>query len=459
MRSTERDLFFWCLGSILNVISYLSIEPVILSVVFYYVGIIVVRFCFALNRNITFEVAAYRLVYVVMWFAAGISAVYAQLFDDPSQLNDAIDFYNFSTSVEYAEFKLVNYQALTEGAAVIIIWRTITDFFEMFGFSDGMYVGILVNVLFVSFSSVLAVQIRRHGYGDDEIRIKTITYLFASCGLFWLFSSIYIRDAAVLFFVTLLSYLWSRYIYNRSWLNLVLVFSGSIALSGLFVFLRAEFLFVPVAMFFAAITAIIMFGDGSKLRFGLAIFVTFTVAVIALFTIDVFSDFFKALVEGNRQYSEAVQSNDSLGYSLIVSQPVYIRLFVAPVYLFLSPIPFWSGVLDSSAYHLYKSMNAVFFYFVVPLILLAAYKLYVYKVCRSQVLMFHDFLFVGFVIAISLTSIEARHMGVFLVSGLIVAALPDIASVADVRSYREILAVYLVCIVSVHLLWVFIKLL
>ena len=445
-------IFFWLLGFALNTISYLSIEPIILSIIFYYFGLLVVKNS-VLQKNINFESIAYKLTFPVMWFAAGIAAVYANYLNDPSQLHDAIDFYNFATSSEFNEFSLTDFQRVTEGSGVIIIWRSVYDFMAILGFSSGMYIGILVNILFVSFASVLAVKIGRLAYGNDVYKIKAIIVLFLFCGMYWLFSAVYLRDAAILFFVTTLSYLWTRYINQANIFNLIIVIMATIIMPILFVYLRAELYYAPFAFLLAGISALLAFSERSAKKMIVMIFIgVLIISFLYIFQEELHS-FGKILTEGNRQYAEVVQSNTSLGYIIVINQPIYIRSLIAPFYLFLSPIPFWSGLLHGSVYHLFKSMNTVFFYFVLPLILLSTYKLFTHKVYRSPVIMFHAFITFGFVLAVSLTSLEGRHIGVFLVSAFILAVLADIANSTDRNRYEIILFIYLILVFMIHVAW------
>lgn len=57
--------------------------------------------------------------------------------------------------------------------------------------------------------------------------------------------------------------------------------------------------------------------------------------------------------------------------TLIVSQPLPIRLVLGSVYLFVFPIPVWSGFQLESAYPLFKSLNAIYFYFLLPFLVIS----------------------------------------------------------------------------------------
>jgi len=170
-----------------------------------------------------------------------------------------------------------------------------------------------------------------------------------------------------------------------------------------------------------------------------------------------------ALVSGNIQYTEMAEgavenSGSSLGVTYVVDQPLPARLAIGSFYLQVFPIPFWSGLYTNSVYHLLKSLNALFMWLVVPLAVLGARRSLEVKNRQTRTtLLFLIFVYVGFTFAIAGTSLETRHLGVFLVPLLLVATIPDLRATRDARAYQKLLGAWLGMVVSVHVAWAILK--
>jgi len=126
-------------------------------------------------------------------------------------------------------------------------------------------------------------------------------------------------------------------------------------------------------------------------------------------------------------------------------------------YLFLFPIPFWSGFQLESAYALFKSFNVIFFYFLIPLLLMAIWQICRKQEMRSVSLLFLFFLSLGFTLAIAGTSLETRHFGVFLPYIFLIGLLPDLRKKINLSRYKKLLLVVIAGVLVIHFSWVILK--
>ena len=447
-------------GCLLNIFAYQSFKPFVAFVIFFMLSAFFLRLPLVGGR---FERVGFRLVFAVGWFMAGIAAVYANYLNDPFQNSSDADLF-FLLAISNEELRIVSPEANqnSEGAGAVVIWRAVYDIFAAIGFEKERYLGVLANVTFVAFSCVLAVKIARLVFGNDISRLNRLIFLFSMCGLFWLFAAIHLRDGLVLLAVTALCYVWTLYLTKPGMQSSVFTVLATILAFASFSFLRTEFLFVPLAMLVAGLSASFIH---SNLR-GTQKIYTYVIAFIGFITtgfifLNLREALLSALFSGYFQYSEAANlrgSSTSLGVDLIVNQPIPIRLIFGSVYLFIFPIPFWVGFQLDSAYHLFKSLNVLFFYALIPLMLLSFWVIIRNKAVRSPSLMILFYITIGFTLAIAGTSLEGRHLGAFLVPILVLVLLPDLNLKKYRNTYKIILITFLFIMAMLHFIWFVIKL-
>ena len=139
--------------------------------------------------------------------------------------------------------------------------------------------------------------------------------------------------------------------------------------------------------------------------------------------------------------------------ALVVQQPIPVRLIVGSAYLMLYPIPFWVGFQLESAYQLFKSFNAVFFYALIPLLILAGRRILRERDVRTPAVRFLVMVSAGLTLAVAGTSLETRHFGAFLVPVFLLALIPKLESQRDRRAYLRVLVGFLGGIFALHSLW------
>lgn len=453
------SLALWAMGCILHIVVYESLEPVVACVIIFLLGASLLRL---LSAGGDFDRVGFRLVFSIGWFMAGIASVYANYLNDPGQtFSDSADFFDLASGS--ASGSLEDFQSITEGAGAIVLWRAVYDAFAVIGFEKGRFLGVLVNVISVALSGVLAIKMARLTYGNDASRLNRLIILFSLCGLFWLFAALHLRDGVVLLAITALAYVWTRYLAKPGFQNLVFLVGSTVFAFGGFAFLRAEFVFVPMAMLLAGVAAVLIFDKSRGHRKVVIYILAFTgVAMAGVVYLTFQEELFTALISGEEGYAEGAKgeaSSDSLGMAFIVSQPLPIRLILGSAYLYVFPIPFWTGFQLESAYHLFKSLNALFFYALIPLIVLSFLQIACRKSVRTPAVMFQLFLVLGFTLAIAGTSLETRHLGAFLGPVFVLALLPDLTLRKDRNAYKVFLVAFLFMMTVLHFAWLVIKLL
>lgn len=383
------------------------------------------------------------------------------IFFDAGQLySDAAGFFQMAVS-EANGLSMLEIRQKYAGAIAILMWRSVYDFFAVLGFPKDAYIGILVNISAVALTSVVTLKMARLIYANDAYRFNRLALLFSLCGVFWLFSGIHLRDAIALLAVAMLGYFWLGFLSAPGvGVSLLKVAGASILAYVYLEFLRDDFKLLPIVMALVALVASLFCSSrlrGRKIPYGVM-----AICVVGIF-VEIFSIGDEILAELSRKTEGYVllmkesQADGSLGLSLIIDQPLLMRLVLGFVYIYLFPIPFWSGFQLDSAYALFKSFNAIFFYFTVPLILMAIWQLWQSEKDRSVSLVFLTLLSLGYSMAIVGTSMETRHLGMAFPFLFLIALLPDLRVGSSLQAYKEILALLLLSVFFIHFSWVWIK--
>lgn len=451
------SFFSIVLGTVLHVLSYGSFSPVLVAGMFYGMGLVIL---FSTPLGGVPEQRMFSQVFGNCLVMAGVAAIYANQFGDPGQLySDPAGFYEMAIG-EAKGLTLEQLQAINEGSLAIVIWSAVYDIFETMGFEKERYVGITVNVTAVALSGVIGIKIVRNLFGDDYYRFRRLTLLVSTCGLFWLFAGIHLRDSLVLLCVSTIIWTWVRLISKPDvhW-RLVHVVLASLFGAAFFVYFRKEFVFLPLALLVAGMTAIAV-GDLRSNR--VTLYALGAIAGTISVTVGVFfaSEVVQLLESGRADYlDEGADQHDakSLGMALIVNQPLLVRLLLGTMYLYIYPIPVWSGFQLEEVYALFKSLNALFLYFLLPLLAVFASNMVTQKSIRSSALLFLVFSVLGFSLVVAGTSLETRHIGAFYVPVLVLATVPDLRIAQNRIAYKGFLALILAAVFVVHLTWMILK--
>ena len=85
------DLLLFVFGSLINTFAYLSIQPLIVAILVFGIGIGILLFG---NVGGYYERRMYSKTFIMYWLISGVSAVYANHFNDMNQLySDAGGFF------------------------------------------------------------------------------------------------------------------------------------------------------------------------------------------------------------------------------------------------------------------------------------------------------------------------------------------------------------------------------
>jgi hypothetical protein len=267
----------------------------------------------------------------------------------------------------------------------------------------------------------------------------------------------HLRDSMALFSITLLMLFWITYLVKSNFSNLIILIIVSLAGTRLLGFIRTEFIFVPGALLLAGLAAKFI-GEPRKRHINILLMGCLVIGA-AIFG-HLFVDELLGAFNNTSRYQELsnVESGPtSLGNSLVINQPWPLRLLFGAVYLLLFPIPFWIGFQLDSIYHLYKSLNAIFMFFLIPLFGLAIQRLIENRRLRTQPVLFLVFSAVGFIFLIGYSSLENRHLGSFLMPIIVLALLPNLGGRADFFAYKFYLQIFLLFIIALHLAWIALK--
>lgn len=466
-----RGLALVAAGIVISCLSYASFQPAIITLTLLLVGWGLLSLPVIGGAA---ERRAFFLVFAAGTLWAGIAAVFANQLADFGQNHSDPAFF-FAVAADWnSSLNVYAANDILESTGAVVLWNRAYDLAQALGLAPGRYIGIGVNGLLVGLAAALAIKSARSMYGDDWWRLRLLAWLLAACPMFWLFSSIFLREAFILLFVVSLGWLWVRLLARFSTSNLAVVGVASVlALYG-FIYLRAEFVIVPIAMGFAGGTALLLAPNVESrplLRRTVGLFICIVAAFTSAF---VLRDTFVSLSEASARYADLAvkdlmaaggaldgmiedQVSQSLGMKLVVGQPLYVRAVLAPVYLWLAPIPIWAGFTLSSAYFLMKSLHTVFNYFLIAALLVVGWRLLRGYRSIEPVQIYLVLCTLGFSLSVAITSLESRHLGVFLTLPLLLVTGPDWRLPANRLALRNTSIAVLSVMVLIHLAWFAIK--
>jgi len=406
------------------------------------------------------EYLAFIFFFSVGLFWISISTFFRiYLFDYAQNTADAFMFYQ--RSIDFNNNENINELLfLTEGSLAIFIWKSIYRFFFILGFNNTPLIGLIVNNIIMSLTAIIGVKIINTIFENKIEKAKNFILYFSSCGMFWMFSSVHVRDSFIVLFVSLLFFFAIRQMIFHS-LKYKIYFLLSILLfSALFPFLRSEFYFIPAFIFFCTFLPSILIEKKKIYKY--ILFFILCLSLFLFFSSINLIEFnpFEALIKGQKGYQEEVDataSASSLGVKLIIDQQPIIRFFAGFLYLQIYPIPFWYGFKTDTIYDFYKSINLFFLWFTLSSIYVCFREINKYKLLIKKVVLFSFFVYVFMVFAIAMSSLETRHLAPFLVPLIIVACTPDYKNLINRKRFKTAFASILFFIFLVHLSWFILK--
>ena len=452
------DFLLLTAGIIAHFLAYPYLDPIYFTFLVLLAGAILAYFFSDMYLT---ELRVFIRIFLAGFLSAGVAAYYSNVLDDPVQnYSDAAFFYELSSG-RISNFGAKLLSEVTEGSGAVLIWSFFYDLATVFDFEIDRYVGIAINILVLSLVGVVAVKSTKLIYGHDYVRLKRLKLFFSCCGMVWLFQANHLRDGWVMLAVSFLIYYWTRFLTRPSLSDLPLLISTNLLGAYCLFYLREEFVFAPLAMLIAAVCAVLVSTEADSVKkqvaaisgiLGLALF-----AVLLYMFSDTLLSKLGAGNEDYKQLSAEGASAQSLGATLVTNQILPIRLVVGSLYLFVFPIPVWIGFQLESSYHLFKSFNALFLYFVTPLFLLSVSQVINDFTLRKSSILFQLFVFLGFTLSTAGTSVESRHFATFFMPFFIFSLLPDLNSSSEWSLYLKYLSKYLFLMIVIHVIWSILK--
>ena len=450
-RLTTATLF--AIGGLLLVATYGTVMPLLFAVL---LALPVVFFLSLRNGRHSGELTIFARSFATGMLAAGIAAYYAIVLLDPYQLaSDAASFYELSSQAGPLR-SLQDLQTITEGAGAVVLWTWFYNIAAAVGFPREPYVGITVNILLVSLTAMICARSARCLYGHDEYRIQRLVLFFTVSGNMWLFAGLHIRDSSILLVVMLLAHFWIAYLSQLEHRKIVPAIAATLVAMPALEVLRKEFFYVPLLIGVIAMLCLNFSRGRGDNRFITLVSIIFGLALAGI-AVAAFGDQIQALFQANQEtytdLSLAEARSGSLGNALIVEQTTLIRILLGVPYLYYFPIPFWVGLSDPTAILLFKSVNAFSFYFISAFLFAGAFLIVTNRQLRSPGFLFVLIVPLAFSISVALTSLESRHLGVFLPLVFLVGLMPDLRMPVERRLLRFVLVLTLTAMFFVHVTW------
>ena len=440
-------------GTMVQIWLYESIEPLAFIIL---VASPVAMFLWLRRASAGPELAIFMRTIAAGTLAAGIAAYYRIELLDPYQVaSDASSFFELSSLSGKAR-SIRDLQTITEGAGAVVMWSAFYDFADLLGFERLPYVGITMNILMVSLGAVVCLKSARALYGEDRYRFGRLELFFTISGVLWLFAGVHIRDSVIFLCIVVMAHFWISYLsqLDRAKILPALIVTGAMmpALQAL----RNEFFYMPLLASSIALLALNFSrgrGDSRFIMLTSAILGTVVLIVAAVAFGSQISQLFLMGQDTYGTLSLEEARAGSLGVSLIIDQILPIRLMLGVPYLLFYPIPFWIGLQEASAVQLFKSMNALSFYFIAAYAFVGLIRICMKRQLRSPAFVFIAAMPFSLTVMIALTSLETRHLGAFMGFFFLLGLLPDLRERSDNRLFRFTLTLVLLAVGMVHFAW------
>lgn len=434
-----------------------TIDAFFAAFLFHVIGISVVSLVFPSGRA---EQRAFLLTYGVCVFVGGLAQQYSlSVFGVLQSTIDAPTFYNqIAASPPFTT--MAHIHPLFNAPLALLIWQQVYAATWWLEFKFGPYTGVMFNAMVMGLTGAITVRTARELFGRDAWRLRRVGTLFAICGLFILFGSVFLRDCFTTFFNVLVIWGLVRWLCRPTSRNLLLagVLTGisvgamaylrfeSIVLFGLFWFLAFLFWFrkrrLNTVRLLSAVMVLIalLFASSYLMNY---------IKISQGFRFDVTVGYVVSAAKSSRE--------DSIAMRMIVNQPMPIRLVLGSGSMMIFPIPLWgyfkSGAID---YHLIKGYHGIYQVLVLPLVFAGFITIIgTFLKDRKQLtpLLFLAVYMLMNVLIVVATSMEQRHLAQFMPAMMILAAVPDTREKGMRKRVRDMATGWFALVVLVHVAW------
>lgn len=400
-------------GCLLNIAAYGSIFPVVVSLCIFPLSGLLNLVLVGRRMSLLYSYGSLVSIY---WLIYGFLCAVLDPLPLASASIDSWHFFESATSSNLSDSISVT-QLYSEGALAIHVWHYFYNFFGSIGVPAEPYVAIALNIALVAATGSATLAIAHHLECSSKGLRITFT-LFATSGLFLMFAILHIRDAFVLYICVLLSLGWIKYLRTKSIVRLLIMLAITPLVSTLLLLIRAESSMFALAMPGLVWLALALSREKSAGKRGKARLVILLGAPILIFGLVSYGGTVLTTLEAASESYLLVSLSESLGSSmglaLVVNQPTPVRLVLGPAYILLMPIPIWSGIFSGSVYTTLKSLQAIQSYFLFSGAIAATWILIRNPLERRAMVVLLVAAFWAMIFAISLSSLETRHMGPFI---------------------------------------------
>lgn len=410
-----------------------------------------------------YEIRVFYLTFIVCVFGAGLAQYYTvENFGSPIATLDSLKFAQLIKNNKINTIKEL--ERYVNAPLAVLFWKYLYKIFYAIGIAGKSWLGVLCNTLIVSVSGIITIRIARIIYPENNKVYLLTGTLYAFCGFSVLFGSLLLRDSFALFFntiiflflvrllkrITLWRFFQAAVVITISAISMGYIRESSLVLVG-FIVLLAFFVWIigsglsPIKVIFLIFGAAVVFGLWSYLNEGIG---------AALSAKD----------SGAEQYSQGAilfSRKESLGVSLIINQPLIIKAIVAPVYLYIFPIPAWGYFSsDLTAYYVIRSYHSFYAIFVMPFLMFGIYRVIRHlftSLKENKEEVFLVLYFLSMIVVVSLTTLETRHFGQFYFSSVLICASIRHCSYQQKTPLKTFIFLCYGGIVFIHVLWAIVR--
>ena len=433
------SLFF--LGAFVNCWLSGGINYFFVSILFFVFGWVVTYYLSSYKKRL---VHAFEFTFCILVFVSIIPSFYLNIINDNSQIFGDSGFF-YRESVGQGD---VSTRYFIGG---VVLFTFFYDIFHYIGFEKEIYIGILANMTAASLSAVISLMCLDRVLSPNKNSLAFLITLLCLSGNFILMSTVHLRDIWILLTINFVFYS-SLAFYSASFnpFRILLFFCQLFIYSIILFILRPEFFLVPAIIFSLAIfsRSIVQKDHSYLVLMFFTIFILFVAFGSYIWTVLTSSFSYYQQLAGGREAADA-----SLGYKLIVSQPLPVRLSAGLYFLLYYPIPVFAGKPLLESYDLFKMLNGIYNYFIIPAFIVAFMRISKLNGIQKFLVLFASLVVIVFAALIALTSLESRHFGVFLMPILLTILVQDWRDVLVKRLYVQTFICSFLLIYLVHLLW------
>ena len=389
--------------------------------------------------------SSFLIIYSVFSVLSALTACYAYFKFGVQQSTKDVSTFS-SLIVKQPPFPNFG-DVLVNSPLALHIWQEIYNLHYFLGFSFNTSYFTQLNTFLVALSiSLFAFTAKQSLTLNKRIKVYSLT-----CGVFWLFSAVAMRDSFILFVYSLLFVVLILYVKREAKILSTLLIVFTCVVTSFY--LRQESAIYVLFLFFFCVLIKNYSMKSISGYHSVFLFLLFIVFLLLFFILmpETFS-----MIEKNtnsyKELSELTSSEGSLGSRLIIGQPLPVRAFIGSLFLIINPIPLWHGFLDGSEYLIFKSVFGVFLVFTVPLFVNKAYQLIRYSSIQDHPDLFFSIIaFILSLVSISITSLEFRHLGVCMPLYIYVIAH------YTGNYFTKIAILWFLGVVTIHFIWAYLK--